>query len=639
MRAATLLLLFCWGQDDPRVEWLRKNAVAVRSIDPADTDFKDLEPLRDMIGKARIVQLGEQTHGDGAAFLAKIRLIKFLHERMGFDVIAWESGLFDCRKAWEKFKAGDDPVKAAQTGIFGIWTQSEEVRPLFKYLAERAKTDKPLELCGFDCQFTARGSTDSLLPDLESALGKVAPPPLDTEQMAALKWSVKMMIQPPLEEKLPSLRVPESVTKVLQAFRGAVNAPEFSKAVGEPEAEFWKQMGESLTAQADVRWSFKTRTPEGTNVRDGQMARNLIWLAENKYPGRKIIVWAATFHLMRNASSIEAKGMSYEKTIPMGHLVSEKFGEDVFTLGFTAYEGRAANPWSPSFPLAKPPDGSLEHLCVKAGLGNAVICFRHPKDKPAWLGEKLSSRPLGYMSMRADWTNVLDGMVFTRRMTPSTPADTSADPLPPDQVENARDLMGNLDQQWANVIKSRETGNPWEHKVSFGGLFDRWKRAVSPDDAGVALMEKSIVDWRAKRKEEPGSDWRCDQLLAEIAASRKDGEAAARLLDRALAAYPDLEVSDPNKHSSFQHLVNQRALLIWDAKGFDAALEYAATLLERERKFAYVHPGAWDTRLRRERKVDGMDELVRRVRVAYDRRAKAFPRFADQAGRYKAALK
>ena len=59
---------------DPRVAFLREQATTVRSIDPADDDFSDLEPLRGWIGDARIVGLGEQTHGDGAAFHVTVEL-------------------------------------------------------------------------------------------------------------------------------------------------------------------------------------------------------------------------------------------------------------------------------------------------------------------------------------------------------------------------------------------------------------------------------------------------------------------------------------------------------------------------------------------------------------------------------------
>ena len=45
------------AQDD-RIEWLAKSAQPIRTIDPADSDFADLQFLKRVIGNARVVQLG-----------------------------------------------------------------------------------------------------------------------------------------------------------------------------------------------------------------------------------------------------------------------------------------------------------------------------------------------------------------------------------------------------------------------------------------------------------------------------------------------------------------------------------------------------------------------------------------------------
>ena len=82
-REIGVILLACLGlgqaQDrSARIGWLSRNAVPIRSIDPTipDDDFADLKPLVAAVGRSRMVVLGEQSHGDGATFLAKGRLIK-----------------------------------------------------------------------------------------------------------------------------------------------------------------------------------------------------------------------------------------------------------------------------------------------------------------------------------------------------------------------------------------------------------------------------------------------------------------------------------------------------------------------------------------------------------------------------------
>src|SRR5262245_10328208 len=127
-----------------RIAWLERHATPLRSLDIAEDDFLDLEPFARAIGDARIVMLGEQSHGDGTTFLAKNRFVRFLHERMGFDVLAFESGIYDMDKVWQRICAGESTKTAARKGLYGIWSVSEQVQPLLDYVEAHARSRRPL---------------------------------------------------------------------------------------------------------------------------------------------------------------------------------------------------------------------------------------------------------------------------------------------------------------------------------------------------------------------------------------------------------------------------------------------------------------------------------------------------------------
>lgn len=413
------------GGVDPRVDWLRRNAVAVRSIDFRDENYSDLQPLKQILGGARIVMLGEQSHKDGATFQAKVRLIEFLHREMGFDVLAFESGLFDCAKAWERMQDGEDPLKAAQRGVFGIWSLSEQVAPLFEYLGRQSRSASPLALAGFDNQVTGTASGEFLAADLERFLDSIGVH--KGEDWPAFKEGLRLLSSFD-EMKPPAPRVQRAFGEVLDAM-----AAEIRRRPVSPEAAFWLQVIESERTFAEMTWKLANDDRAGKNLRDEQMARNLLWLARERYPGKKIVVWAATYHAMRNPESLlplaDLPPTFYQGVKTMGDEVSRVLGSEVYALGFTAYEGEFGRPAKPTR-LAPAREGSLEDLLNRAGSPFAMVDFRKPAAGGEWLRRKMVARPLGYTDMEADWTRIVDGMMFIRTMTPTamTPPREQASP-------------------------------------------------------------------------------------------------------------------------------------------------------------------------------------------------------------------
>lgn len=431
------------SEPDPRVDWLAEHAIRLRSVSPADRDYADLEPLRAALAGVRVVLLGEQSHGDGTTFLAKTRLIQFLHEAMGFDVLAFESGLFECTRAWERLREGEAAATAVPRCIFPIWTRSAQVQPLIAYLGERATTERPLELAGFDDQFTGSASREELVPQLQAFLERQGSVVVRGEEWppfaAALQSLTENLYQrgkaeaPPAAEQERFLRTAEALRAETAWWRDG--ADEAAR-----EADLWAQVLAGLGPAARQQWLYDPKTaatpPEILRLRDRQMGHNLVWLANRRYPGRKIVVWAATFHAARHLARLEtgvpAIDELYRQTTVMGEVAWGELGEAMYTLGFTASEGTIGTPFDPKpEAIAAASPGSLEDLCRRAGLERAIVDLRRPPPGGEWLRQPLASRPLGYVEMRGDWSQVLDGMLYTRVMEPSTPVPPPPAPSTP----------------------------------------------------------------------------------------------------------------------------------------------------------------------------------------------------------------
>jgi erythromycin esterase len=407
---------------EARVTWLAANAIRLRSIDPDDSNFTDLEPLRDVIGNAPLVMLGEQTHGDGATFHAKTRLIKFLHQELGFDVLAFEGSFHGMRKVWETLQQGADATPALRGGVPRAWTESAQFEPLADYIAARARTHTPLEVAGFDCQF-GRASRESLVDELAAIAQRLEPALVRGATWDTLRAALDSLVGgayfgtpiPPTQHQ----RVADWLTALAQAIEAA--GPERA----DDESAYWRQLLESTAAQTDAIATWDSQNddqPEYGHIRDAQMARNLVWLVRQQYAGRKIVVWAATYHIMRNPRTIDTQSddWSYDSVTVMGHKVWEDLGDNIYVVGFTAHRGNWGHYRSDPQELAPPPPGSIEDLFGRTPLDNAYLDLRHLKPGGEWLREQLVMRPLGYRPMKADWTQVMDAVIFTRTMYPSS---------------------------------------------------------------------------------------------------------------------------------------------------------------------------------------------------------------------------
>lgn len=434
--------------DDRRTAALRDHAIPLRSIDPRDDDLSDLEPLRAALADTRVVVLGEATHGEGATFLAKGRLVRFLHQEMGFDVLAFESGFYDCHEAWRRIEAGADADSTLRDAVFPVWTRSEQVQPLIRYFADAARSERPLTLAGFDPQFTGAISQRHLAADLQRAAEGAG---LDGERFsAATATALANLVDGRYESgELPSLEDRARFDEALAALETRLKAPDAPQV---PERAFWLRLVTSTRDLAARSWATDfTRNlltdPERYQVRERLMGEQLAWLAREGFPGRRIVAWMHSGHAARGLAGIEVPSEvhrhAYRILKPAGHVARDLLGEALYTVGFLAYQGEYATVFRRRpIEIWKPTAGSLEDLFHRTGLPYAFLDLSRPERLPRWLRKRTIARPIGYMEMRARWPEVFDGLIYLDRMESSRPVG---------EASEARGAPSDHAQRWSST--------------------------------------------------------------------------------------------------------------------------------------------------------------------------------------------
>jgi erythromycin esterase len=404
--------------EDPtaeRVAWLRQHAVPLRTISPGDTEFRDLQGLGAAIAGARVVMLGEISHGDGRSFEAKTRLVRYLHEQMGFDVLAWESSLPDCTRAGQRLAAGAAWREAFDSAVLSIWSGSQQCCAIMEYVAASQRTPRPIALTGFAFYI---GAESGLFEEARSFLAASAGAAGAKSQLEAVDALQKMVAAADTRPRPRSAVVPPEVRPLDEL----IQRLQSQAASGSPAARNLRLLAVSLENLKAYALELN-RPPSRGGAQDTpigmQEGRNMAFLAREHFPGRKIVVWGHNGHLLHNTAGIDDARFRINESVTMGQQIREALGAEVYTLVLLAHHGTHGMWWDAPREIPAPPPGSLEDLLHRAGLEHAFVDLR---GLPAghWLRERLTASPIAFTPMRADWTGVADGILFIDEMSPST---------------------------------------------------------------------------------------------------------------------------------------------------------------------------------------------------------------------------
>jgi erythromycin esterase len=387
-----------------------ENTVLVSHIDPQSDEYADLEAIGNAIGDARVVMLGEQDHGDAPTFLAKTRLVKYLHEVKGFNVLAFESDFYGLTKGWDELLKQPDSVRLfLRQNIFPHWTRSDACRYLFEYYIPKSlQTTEPLRITGFDSQIFLNYSYRNLKMDLDEYL--------ENEGLIEelFKDSDYQMFQAALDALISSPYTGQAVSNDLGETLelGLTKILEVQSEEG--HSFYWSLVIQNLLA-------LKNNVNE---IRDAAMAENLRYLVNRKYKDEKIIVWAANGHIMKHTNQIKSKRRNLDTVIfdNMGTDFTKDslLATQTYVIGFTSYGGTAGRLWTPSFAVEDPDENGLENWMPEhARFG--FIDFKKYNQKfgtpsTPFLMKGPAHFTIPQRFIKIPWNKIYDGIFFIREM-------------------------------------------------------------------------------------------------------------------------------------------------------------------------------------------------------------------------------
>lgn len=351
------------------IDIINANAVSLNG-------FHDLDPLFEKIGSARIVMLGEASHGTHEYYTWRTFITKRLIKEKGFNFIAVEGDWPDCYKInryiKQDFEEGKKAAGLLQT--FDRWPTwmwaNWEISALAEWLQLHNQSLPKSQKAGFyglDV-YSLWESLDAIMKYLEkvdaAALEKAsetfqcfAPYKEDGTSYAHASRLVPELCENEVLELLNEIqrKLPqydsgaENVFSTEQNALVAVNAEKYYRAMIRGEAESW-------------------------NVRDSHMQETLERLLDFHGSESKAIVWAHNTHIGDSSATDMADDGMYN----IGELSRKKFPEETFLVGFGSYGGSvmAGNSWGAKMQHMIMPDAakhSWENILHKTGKKNQLI--------------------------------------------------------------------------------------------------------------------------------------------------------------------------------------------------------------------------------------------------------------------------
>ncbi|HEX7182955.1 MAG TPA: erythromycin esterase family protein [Thermoanaerobaculia bacterium] len=371
----------------------------------------DLEPLRQIIGNAPVVALGESIHTSGGYYEMKHRVFRFLVEKMGFRVFAFESPWTGAEQVSQYVQTCAGSPEEALRGLFGVW-ESAETRELVRWMCEwnraHPRPRDKVHFFGFDMQ---QPEDDG--PRLLAFLERIGIGPGDPRAVNIRRCDGVDDLR---SAGLVSAEQHEACHAGLQAidelFRR--DARTITRQTSKWDFEWAKINLVALRAWEDEAFYFNSDRQRATEARDAGMAYLFRAIRDLRYRNLRTAVWAHNFHIAEDAAH------SFWSNRTMGTPLREAFGNGYVTLALIARTAEIDWIGVGCGPTATAAAGSVEDLLHGLGHDYLLVDLSFPRvQEPFFIPGRTYRLNGTFMVPRQQF----DGVIYldhSRKMDPLT---------------------------------------------------------------------------------------------------------------------------------------------------------------------------------------------------------------------------
>ncbi len=289
--------------------WMKQAAV------PLHADQRGFGPVDSAFARARVVGLGEATHGQHEAFDLKRKLTMHLIRHHGYRLVAYESSASSALACEDYIAGRTDDRNTAVGGLSMMIWQIDENAALLDDLRAWNRTAAPTDQVHF--------------------IG------VDAQDGTAVQTRLTRL----LGDRHPALlaRMNDFMARAVNAMNSLFQGDRTAFDQLNSEVSLWAEELQSSTATEQEAAEIRLRTQEfiayigmyGTpGGRDKAMAELLLTQLNRRPSGTRCVLWAHNAHVQKSA-------MAYMGTTELaqgGHLAAA-LGPAYYTLGFTFGEG------------------------------------------------------------------------------------------------------------------------------------------------------------------------------------------------------------------------------------------------------------------------------------------------------------